>query len=146
MGMSSRRDLRPSLTSFSVRFGSPLAITFTAIAVAIRWFLDPWLGDAHPLVTLYGAVAASVWLAGHGPGTLAAISGYLASDYLFIEPRGTLGFANAMSFVTALAYFATSALIIALGNAVRTARGPVAATNCFRPPSAALAMPLSRPT
>ena len=120
--MSSRPGLRTSFASLSVRFGSLLAITVTAIAVAIRWFIDPWLGDAYPLVTIYGAIAASVWLGGHGPATLAAISGYLASDYLFIDPRGVFGFADAMSFVGALAYFATSALIIALGNAMRTAR------------------------
>jgi hypothetical protein len=38
------------------------ALLFTALAVLVRWLLDPWPGDHLPLVTLYGAVALSVWL------------------------------------------------------------------------------------
>jgi PAS domain S-box-containing protein len=120
--MSTRRDLRAWLERFSTRFGSPLALLFAAIAVALRWLLDPWLGNNYPLVTLYGAVAAAVWVGGHGPGLLAAVSGYLASHYLFIEPRGSFGFPDASSFVGALAFLVTSSIVIALGNAMRTAR------------------------
>ena len=123
--MTSRRELRAGFERLAVRFGSPLALIFTAIAIAIRWLLDPWLGDTYPLATLYGAVAAAVWVGGHGPAVLAAISGYLACDYLFIEPRGSFGLPNTPSFVGALAYFATSGIIIALGNAVRAARRDV---------------------
>lgn len=68
--------------------GYPLAILATAAAVAVRWLLDPWLGDLLALVTLYAAVAAAVWFGGFRPATLAVVLGYLASDYLFIEPRG----------------------------------------------------------
>ena len=35
-----------------------------AAAVLLRWVLDPLMGDALPLVPLFGAVAASVWLGG----------------------------------------------------------------------------------
>ena len=117
-----RRDLRARFERLSARFGSPLALTFTAIAVAIRWLLDPLLGATHPLVTLYGAVAGAVWVGGHGRGVLAAISGYLACDYLFIEPRGRFGFFDTSSFVGAVVYMLTCAIIIALGNALRNAR------------------------
>jgi PAS domain S-box-containing protein len=120
--MSARRDLRARLERLSMRFGSPLAFTFAAIALAIRWLLDPWLGDSYPLVTLYAAVAAAVWVGGHGGGMLAAVTGYLASDYLFIAPRGSFGFSDTPSFVGALAYLATSTVVIGLVNAMRTAR------------------------
>ncbi|HZM92340.1 MAG TPA: PAS domain S-box protein [Vicinamibacterales bacterium] len=120
--MSSRRELRTRFERLAVTFGSPLALIFTAVAIALRWLLDPWLGDTYPLATLYGAVAAAVWVGGQGPAALAAISGYLACDYLFIEPRGSFGLPNTPTFVGALVYFATSGIIIALGNAVRTAR------------------------
>jgi len=123
--MSFRRDLRARLERLSARFGSLLALSFTALAVAIRWLLDPWLGDTYPLITLYGALAAAVWMGGHGPGLLAAVTGYLACDYLFIEPRGSIGIADAQSFVGALAYLTTSAIVVGLGNAMRTARSRV---------------------
>jgi hypothetical protein len=34
-------------------------------AVLLRWLLDPLMGDALPPVTLFGAVAAAVWLGGY---------------------------------------------------------------------------------
>jgi K+-sensing histidine kinase KdpD len=105
--MSTGRELRAKFERLAVIFGSPLALIITAIAIAFRWVLDPWLGDTYPLATLYGAVAAAVWVGGHGPAALAAISGYLVCDYLFIQPRGSLGLPNTPSFVGALAYFAT---------------------------------------
>ena len=120
--MTLRREVRARLERLATRFGTPLALAFTAIAVAIRWALDPVLGDTYPLATLYGAVAAAAWLGGQGRGVLAAITGYLAADYLFIEPRGRFGFAETASFVAALTYILTCAIVIALGNAVRTAR------------------------
>ena len=120
--MSARRDLRARLERSAIRFGSPLALLFTAIAVALRWLLDPWLGNSYPLVTLYGAVAAAVWVGGRGPGILAAASGYFATQYLFIEPRGSVVFPDAASFVGLLAYLVTSAIVIGLGNEMRSAR------------------------
>ena len=41
------------------------AIVGLVLAVALRWLLDPVLGEALPLVTLFGAVAAAVWLSGY---------------------------------------------------------------------------------
>jgi PAS domain S-box-containing protein len=104
------------------RLAVPLALVFAALAVAVRALLDPWLGNDMPLVTLYGAVAAAVWIGGHSRGVLAAVAGYLACDYLFVAPRGVFGFADASSFVGALAYSVTCAIVIGLGNATRRAR------------------------
>src|SRR4026208_248095 len=118
--MSTRRDLRARLERSAIRFGSPLALLFTAIAVALRWLLDPWLGNSYPLVTLYGAVAAAVWVGGRGPGILAAAWGYCATQSLFIEPRGSVVFPDAASFVGLLAYLVTSAIVIGLGNEMRS--------------------------
>ena len=78
--MTTRREVRAQLERLSARFGSPLALAFTAIAIAIRWALDPILGSTYAHATLYMAVAASVWLGGHSRGVLAAITGFLAAD------------------------------------------------------------------
>ena len=120
--MTTRGGHRARLETFSTRFATPLALGFAAIAIAVRWFLDPWLGDDLPLVTLYGAVAAAVWLVGPWPALLTAASGYLACNYLFIQPRGTLGAAGDSTLVGALAYSLTCAIVIVLGNATRRAQ------------------------
>jgi PAS domain S-box-containing protein len=120
--MSTVRDRRARVESFAARLATPLALLFTVVAVVIRALLDPWLGATLPFVTLYGAVAAAVWIGGHSRGVLAAVAGYLACDYLFIEPRGIFGFADASSFTGALAYSVTCGIVIGLGNATRRAR------------------------
>ena len=89
----------------------PVSLGLVAVAVAIRWLLDPWLGNNQPLVTLYGAVTAAVWIGGYSQGVVAAIVGYLACDLLFIAPRGVFGFAETESFVGASAYSITCGVI-----------------------------------
>ncbi len=65
-----------------------LGIVAVALAVLLRWVLDPLMGDAFPLVTLFGAVAAAVWLGGYRVAIPVTLIGYIACHYLFIEPRG----------------------------------------------------------
>ena len=45
------------------------------------------MGPSLPLVTLFGAVAATVWFGGPIPAALVTILGYLACNVLFIDPR-----------------------------------------------------------
>jgi PAS domain S-box-containing protein len=102
-------------------------IALTA-AVFLRWLLDPLMGDALPLVTLFGAVAAASWLGGYRPAVLVSIFGYVACEYLFIPPRGTLSLGDFSSPITLgnviglTAYLFTCALIIGFGEAMRTAQ------------------------
>ena len=70
--------------------GYALATAALVLAVLIRWLLDPLLGDALPFVTLFAAVAVSVWAGGYLPAGAVALIGYVACSYLFIPPRGTL--------------------------------------------------------
>src|SRR5689334_6329379 len=80
------------------------AVAFTALAVLLRWLLDPWLGDFLPFPTLFGAVAVAVWLGGYRPALLAAALGYLACEYLFVEPRGGVGLDSARNVLGLVAY------------------------------------------
>jgi PAS domain S-box-containing protein len=98
-----------------------VAIVAVAAAVLLRWLLDPLLGDAFPLVTLFGAVAAAAWAGGYGPAILSTIVGYVACGYLFIEPRGSLPLETFGNFVGFTAYLFTCALIIGFGQAARLA-------------------------
>ena len=80
------------------------------------------MGDSLPLVTLFGAVAASAWLGGYGPALVSAALGYAASSWLFIEPRGTLIFGAPETAVGFAVYLFTCAVIIALGERMRGAQ------------------------
>ena len=107
----------------SVWRGYVVALAATAVAVLGRWVLDPWLGEYHPTPTLYGAVALTVWFAGYRPAVLAALVGYVACDWLFVDPRGQFSaFENTRNLLGLAAYLLSCAIIIAFGEAMRTAR------------------------
>ena len=98
-----------------------LAVGVTIAAVLLRWLLDPVMGDALPLVTLFGAVAATTWFGGYRPAILAGLAGYLACHYLFIPPRYTFS-ADPGILVGLIAYLFTCTLIIGFGEAARRAQ------------------------
>jgi PAS domain S-box-containing protein len=102
------------------------SLALLAAAVLLRWLLDPVLGDELPLVTLFGAVAAAVWVGGARVAVLVTVVGYFACNYLFIEPRGNLLIWTAASAAGAAAYVLTCALIVGFGEAMRAAHARAA--------------------
>ena len=88
-----------------------ISLLVLAGAVLLRWLLDPLMGNSLPLVTLFGAVAAAVWVGGYRPALLVTLAGYGACHYLFIEPRKAFAF-SAETVVGAAAYLITCSLII----------------------------------
>ena len=105
--------MRKSLVNYTV------ALLALAAAVLLRWVLDPVLGDAFPLVTLFGAIAAIVWLGGYRLAIPITLIGYLACNYLFIPPRGQFNLQDAANVVGLLVYLFTCAIIIAFGEVAR---------------------------
>jgi len=99
-----------------------LTVGVVAAAVVARALLDPWMGSTLPLVTLFGAVAAAEWAGGYRPAIVAAVLGYVACDYLFIDPRGQIVVANAGHVIGLVAYLFTCALIIGFGEVTRSAQ------------------------
>jgi PAS domain S-box-containing protein len=109
------QDKRPAWLRFAV------AILVTLTAVLIRALFNPVLGDALALVTIYGAVAFSVWYGGVGPAILSVLLGYVAITGLIIEPRDVF-LLNAQN-VTGLALFLFSnTVVMALGETMRRAQ------------------------
>jgi PAS domain S-box-containing protein len=108
--------VRISLKTFALGFAA------VAIAVLLRWLLDPLMGDALPLVTLFGAVAAAVWLGGYRVAIPVTLVGYLACHYLFIPPRHTIDLSDAANLVGLVAYLFTCSLIITFGEAAQVAK------------------------
>lgn len=107
-----------------MRIAYALGLVAVVLAVLIRWLLDPLVGDALPLVTLFGAVAAAVWLGGYRVAIPVTIIGYAACHYWFIEPRGTFDF-SMPDAVGLVAYLFTCVLIIFFGEAARVAQSRV---------------------
>jgi PAS domain S-box-containing protein len=101
-----------------MRFG--MAVATTALAILLRVALQPFIGDSLPLVTLYSAVAFSVWFGGIGPAILSVIIGYLGSAWLIIEPRVVT--LNAETITGMGLFLFSNTVIIALGQAMRLAQ------------------------
>jgi signal transduction histidine kinase/ActR/RegA family two-component response regulator len=113
-------ERRMSRTAAVAAYGGAVAVTFAALL--LRWFLDPWLGNGVPYVTLYGAVAIAVWFGGLGPAVLAMVLGYAIVNVRYISPYGDLSIAGPAQSI-GLALFALSgSLIVVLGEAMRRAR------------------------
>jgi signal transduction histidine kinase/CheY-like chemotaxis protein len=101
-------------------YGGAVAVTLTALH--LRWVLDPWLGNAIPYATLYGAVAIAVWFGGLGPAVMAMVVGYAIVNVRYIAPLGEIAISGPADAL-ALGVFALScSLIIVLGEAMRRAR------------------------
>jgi PAS domain S-box-containing protein len=98
-----------------------VALLAAGVALGLRLALDPWLGARVPFITVFGAVIVAAWYGGVGPALLAAAAGWVGSELLFIEPRGTFGFRGAAQVIEALAYLLSTLLIGALGGAMQRA-------------------------
>ena len=100
------------------------ALGFVALVLAIllRWALEPLMGLSLPLVTLFGAVAAGVWLGGYRLAIPIVLLGYAACHYLFIPPRHSFDISTVENQVGFVAYLFTCSLIIVIGEAARIAQ------------------------
>jgi len=95
----------------SLLVGYGAAVLFAVLAIALRWVLDPWLGQRLPFITVFGAVAAAAWFGGPGPALVATVLCFIACDYLFIDPN--LPFALVMGL-----YLLTCGAIIGFAYAI----------------------------
>jgi two-component system CheB/CheR fusion protein len=99
-----------------------VALAAVAAALALRGVLDPLVGGGAATTTIYGAIAVAVWFGGALPGLAAAVAGYVASNYLFIEPRGSISIIDAKELGLLVGFAISSAIIIGLGGMMHAAR------------------------
>ncbi len=64
-----------------------LAVTFTALALALSSLFWPIIVGNAPFLFFIGAVVLSSWLGGMGPGMLSAAIAIVSSDFFLFEPR-----------------------------------------------------------
>ena len=101
--------------------GYAAAAVFLALALVLRWALDPFLLSRQPFATLYGAVALAVWVGGAGPAVASAVIGYLLCDWLFLDPRGGIELDTAAAIAGLTMYALSQLFIIGFGVGVRRA-------------------------
>jgi PAS domain S-box-containing protein len=99
-----------------------VALVAVAVAVLVRWLLDPWLGLHFPYHTLYAALAVTVWYGGYRPALLAVVLGFLAANYLFVDPLHPYFFGTESNSLGLLRYLVTSFIIIGFGQAMHATR------------------------
>jgi PAS domain S-box-containing protein len=104
---------RSRLVGYAAAAGLALA------AVLVRSALDPILEDRQPRIAFHLAVLASAWWFGFGPAALAMAIGYVASRYLFVEPRHTLSFASWQHVLSAATFVISGGVVAALVATLR---------------------------
>ncbi|HET7499237.1 MAG TPA: ATP-binding protein [Candidatus Eisenbacteria bacterium] len=96
--------------------GLTIAIASVAAAILLRSLLDPILDDKLALITLYGAVAITVWFAGLRYAVITTLAGYVLANDLFIQPRGSFHIGDPASLVGFTLYLVSCSLIIFFGE------------------------------
>ncbi len=68
-----------------------VGLSAVALTLLLRWLLDDMLGDASPILLTWLALVPAAFFLRTAPFAAAAAFALVASDLLFIEPRGQLG-------------------------------------------------------
>ena len=121
VGLAQRVGAAPALVRV------PIALGFFLLALGARfWLFDVLPGGSFPFLTFFPAVLLAAWIAGLGPGLLAAALSVLAAWYWFL---GAPGWVGAMSSADAVAilFFSSVLLVVVvvvhvMNRALRDAR------------------------
>ena len=65
-----------------------LALLLLVAGLALRFVVEPVLGDRYPFGTLYLVVGVVGWFMGPWPAIAVALLGFVACNALFVAPRG----------------------------------------------------------
>lgn len=93
-----------------------VALLAMAIALLIRYALNPVLGNSVPYVILLPAVAFSAWSCGLGPSVLSVVVGLVAAKYWFVPPLHRFSLTSTAAWVGMVAFIFASAFIAAMGE------------------------------
>lgn len=101
-----RRTARPAWLRYLVALLAVFAV------IELRIYLGRLLHmDGPPLIMMVAAVIVATAFGGIGPGVFATVAGAAVSDYMFIEPRGTL-LRNGFAYDIRLALFVLEGLFV----------------------------------
>ena len=112
--MAAARDAAPARS-----VGYAVAVLSTGAALAVRWLLDPVLGDNLPYSVFVVAVTVTAWFVGLLPAVLAAVSGLVAGWWFFVSPSSAVDASRPMQAAALVNYLALTSLVIAATEMIR---------------------------
>jgi PAS domain S-box-containing protein len=96
-----------------------IAALVVAIAVGVRWLLDPWFQSNVAFITIFAAIAFLAWYSGTGPAVFAALVGGATCAWLFLPARLLFQDDGPASTLVLLVYLVVAFLIVVLGDYAR---------------------------
>lgn len=111
---SSSQAARSQIVGYGI---SALAV---ALALVLKLILDPLIGRETPFLVFFGAVMASAWYGGRGPGLFATLLAAFVADYFFLPPYNSLS-TNFPDIVRLTTFALEGVLISFLSAAMQTA-------------------------
>ena len=90
-----------------------------ALALLLRWGLDPFLGSRYPFASGYLFIAMTVWYFGWRAAAVMALSFYPLGNLFFIDPRGTFSVGTRADIIGFSINMISSAILIFLGHKAR---------------------------
>lgn len=105
------------MKSLVMKYGVSLAAV--ALAVGMRWLLDPLLDKQFPYGTLSLAFVFSVWYCGQGPGFMTLLLALVVGTYSFVSPRGWQALVEPANLVGCLIYLCVGLCLLAFARSLR---------------------------
>jgi PAS domain S-box-containing protein len=94
-----------------------LALGSVVLAIALRFLIDPWLGDQMPYITFVLAVAVTGLYGGVSPALVTTLAGAVVAYWCFVPPRYQWGFQGVSDAVGFASYLAVAIGIVLLTRA-----------------------------
>lgn len=105
----------PGQTRHSELHRYATALFAVALALAVRWFLDPVLQGRELYTFLLVAVSFTAWYAGVLPALLGTLLGGVAATYLFVPPQHSMALSRPAVWSAVAHAAAAVGLILVLG-------------------------------
>ena len=99
-----------------------LAVSVAVCAIALRHWLTPFLGDDNPYHTAWVAVVFAAWYCGRGPSIAATFVSLFGVNYWLLPSLKSGASVHRTAIWSMFGFLVLSAMIIALGEAMRRAK------------------------
>lgn len=96
-----------------------IALSTAAVAILLRWLLDPLLGHVAFYVTVYIAVAFCAIVCGYFAAVVSGVLGFVGIFYWFVDPRHSFAVTRPSEIHGIVGAFFVCTVLIALGQANR---------------------------
>lgn len=103
-------------------FSYSFAIGVTALTLAFRLAITPWVNDRPFLVLFFIPIIISAYIGGLGPGLVATFIAAIGSEYYLLPPVNSFAFAKPMDFLQWLVLVISGVLASGLNEALHRAR------------------------